>query len=55
MPGGGLVEGFSPSGRHLLYLRNHGPVQLWSGTITPSHISPTTELLADADLGSLAW
>ena len=28
-----LVVGFSPTGRQVLYLRNHGPVQLWMGEL----------------------
>ncbi len=55
VPNDGLVEGFSPNGHHVLYLRNHGPVQLWTGTITAARISATTELLANADLGSVSW
>lgn len=55
VPNDGLVEGFSPNGHHVLYLRNHGPVQLWTGTITAARISSTTELLANADLGSVSW
>ena len=55
VPGDGLVEAFSPDGRHVLYLRNHGPVQLWAGAITATGVSPTTELLANADLGSASW
>jgi hypothetical protein len=49
-----LVEGFSPSGHEVLYLRNHGPVQLWVGTIG-ARITPTRELLANADLGTISW
>ena len=55
VPDDGLVEGFSPNGRHALYLRNHGPIQLWSATITTAAVKPSTELLADADLGSASW
>lgn len=55
VPNDGLVEGFSPDGHHVLYLRNHGPVQLWAGTITASGVLPASELLANADLGFASW
>jgi hypothetical protein len=54
VPGAGLVEGFSPTGRQVLYLRNHGPIQLWAGTVG-THITPRRELLANADLQGLSW
>ncbi|MDQ6837559.1 MAG: hypothetical protein M3137_04255 [Actinomycetota bacterium] len=54
VPDRGLVVGFSPSGHHVLYLRGHGPIRLWTGTIAGT-IMPTRELLANADLGSVSW
>ena len=54
VPGRGLVVGFSPSGHQLLYLQNHGPIQLWVGIIANT-ITPARELLANADLGSASW
>jgi len=55
MPGQPLVVGFSPTGRHVLYLRNHGPVQLWAGRISTTTVIPTTELIANANLGTVSW
>lgn len=46
---------FSPNGRELLYLRNHGPVQLWTGTIGRTTIRPLRELQPNVDFGSAAW
>lgn len=54
VPDRGLVVGFGPSGRQVLYLRNHGPVQLWTGTIARK-VTATRELLANTDLGSISW
>jgi hypothetical protein len=50
-----LAEGFSPTGHQVLYLRNHGPVQLWIGTIGVAGITPTKELLANTDLNAISW
>lgn len=55
VPGEPLVVGFSPTGRQVLYLRNHGPVQLWVGRLGTSTVTPTAELIADAHLGTVSW
>lgn len=55
MTGAPLVVGFSPTGRQVLFLRNHGPVQLWVGRIGATTVKPTAELIANADLGTVAW
>jgi hypothetical protein len=55
VPGQVLVEGFSPSGHQVLYLRDHGPVQLWAGTITATGVTAERELLANVGLGSISW
>jgi hypothetical protein len=55
VPGQVLIEGFSPSGHQVLYLRHHGPVQLWVGTVTTTGVTPARELLANVDLGSISW
>lgn len=55
VPGDPLVVGFSPNGRHVLYLLGRGPVQLWVGRITPSKAEPTTELIGNARLGAISW
>lgn len=55
MAGRPLVVGFSPTGRQVLYLRNHGPVQLWLGQIGTTAVTPTAELIANADLGTVSW
>ena len=55
VPDQGLVEGFSPDGRQVIYLDGHGPVALWVGDIGSTTVSKARELLPDVGLASLSW
>jgi hypothetical protein len=43
------------SGAHLLYLLGHSPPALWEGAISGDQLIDRSRLIANADVGALAW
>jgi hypothetical protein len=52
---GGLVLGFDPSGRELVYLLGSSPPALWRATIEGGRLVSRTRLLKRSRAGAIAW
>jgi hypothetical protein len=50
-----LPVAFDLAGTHLLYLVGHSPPALWVGQLAPGRLVDPHRLIANADLGSVAW
>jgi len=43
------------SGTHILYLQGHNPPALWRATIDAGHLTDRRRLIANSNLGPIAW
>jgi hypothetical protein len=50
-----LPVAFDLLGSHIFYIVGHGPTALWVATISSGHLAQPHRLIANAELGSMAW